>query len=66
MLSILTKYQFYTQACKLIASTSCECPTPDIAEDVKETDTQRAKDECEFEMKYHDFEDNTKVRAYSQ
>ena len=51
------------QACRVLNSTSCDCPTPDLSDTEVESETVPALGTCEFEMMYHDFQDNAEVKS---
>ena len=51
------------QACRVLNSTSCDCPTPDLSDTDVESETAPPLGTCEFEMMYHNFQDNTEVKS---
>ena len=51
------------QACRVLNSTSCDCPTPDLSDAEVDTETVPSLGSCEFEMMYHDFQDNAEVNS---
>ena len=53
-----------TQACKVINSTSCECPTPGLSGVERGSETEKPPGTCEFEMMYHDFQDDAEVNIH--